>query len=217
MAEIVDVDGTGSMPGDPAAGLGVAFEAGSTGAVTVSGTDSRLLVRNGAASASGISVGYQGAGTLDVESGAVVRIDTGSGPDGGMTVGYGPGATGNARVTGAGSALELVGTGTGITVGYDGTGMLVFANGAAGGAQNGFVGLRGTGDGTIEVRDGATLTFAGTNPQLGFGGSLAWGSPGRRARGVERADRARQRCRHLAWPAGGWRAGMWWAVSVHGR
>ena len=175
---VVEVDGTRSLPGDLAASFGIALQEGSTGGVTISGAGSRLLVRNGSASSPGLSVGYEGGGSLDIQGGGVVQVDTGAGPDGGVTVGSGPRAYGSLTAAGDGSALELVGTGTGLTVGNQGRGTLTLAAGARASAQNGFVGLQAGGDGTIEIRDRAVLEFEGTNPQLGFGGSLAVGLAG---------------------------------------
>lgn len=176
---VIDVDGTNTIVGDPGVGIGIGVQGEGSGAVLVSGAGSTLLLRNGAAAGSGISVGYQGSGTLDVRDGGVVRVDAGAGASSGLTVAFGPQSQGTLVATGTGSSIDLIGTANGLTVGNAGTGTLKLENGATAGAQVAFVGLDGTGSGTLEVRDGAALTVTGTNPLLGTGGFLAVGLAGR--------------------------------------
>lgn len=175
---VLDVDGTATQPGDLGAGFALGLYAGSSGHATVSGAGSMLLVRNGDAEGAGIAVGLAGSGSLDVADGGVVSLDTGSGANSGMTIGNDAGSDGAVSVSGAGSRLDLAGDGTAITLANAGTGSLVLDAGAAASAQVMLLGLAATGAGTLAVRSGAELRLEGTNPFLGYGGSLAVGMAG---------------------------------------
>jgi len=176
---VVDVDGTASEVGDLGAGFALAIEAGSLGSATVEGAGSQLLVRNGAAAGAGVAVGLAGEGSLLVRDGAEVQVDTGSGENSGTTVGNGAGAVGTLTVTGPGSTYELLGTGRGLTVGNAGSGELVVEDGGVfSGAQVAFLGLEATGSGTLRVGANGHFFVDGTNPLLGFGGSLSVGLAG---------------------------------------
>jgi T5SS/PEP-CTERM-associated repeat protein len=177
---VVDIDGTASLEGDPlAAGFAMAVEATSLVTGSISGTDTQLLVRNGAASGSGVAVGLGGEASLLVSDGALVQVNTGTGEFSGTTVGNDAGAVGTLTVTGDGSLYELLGEGRGLTVGNAGRGELVIDDGAVfRGPQVAFLGLEAGGEGTVRVGTGAQLRVEGVNPQLGFGGSFSVGLAG---------------------------------------
>lgn len=175
----LELDGTGNLPGDLAPGFAAGVEPGSVGSVTVSGAGSLIQIRNGDADAAGVAVGLAGQGSLELLAGGELRIDTGTGESSGLTVGNGAGADGLLTASGADTAIELSGEGRGLTVGNAGIGVLELTEGAElTGAQVAFLGLEGSGDGTLRVESGAQLEVAGTNPQLGFGGSLNIGLAG---------------------------------------
>ena len=136
-------------------------------------------MRNGAASGSGVAVGLAGEASLLVDGGALVQVDTGSGENSGTTVGNDAGASGTLTVTGAGSLYELLGTGRGLTVGNAGSGELILDQGGVlTGAQVAFLGLEQAAAGTVRVGPGSELRVEGTNPLLGYGGSLNVGLAG---------------------------------------
>lgn len=175
----LELDGTSNLPGDLAPGFAVGVEAGSVGAVTVSGAGSLIEIRNGDADAAGAAVGLAGQGSLELLAGAELRIDTGTGESSGLTVGNGAGADGLLTASGADTAIELSGEGRGLTVGNAGIGVLELSDGAElTGVQAAFLGLEESGDGTLRVASGAQLEISGVNPQLGFGGALNVGLAG---------------------------------------
>lgn len=175
----LELDGTSNLPGDLAPGFGVAIYAGSVGTATLSGEGSLLEIKNGDADSAGLAVGVDGDGSLALQGGADIHIDTGTGENSGLSVGNGEGSTGDLAASGAGSTIELSGEGRGLTVGNAGTGTLGLSEGAElTGAQVAFLGLTPTSEGTVRVESGGRLEIADTNPLLGFGGSLNVGLAG---------------------------------------
>ncbi|MDH3687439.1 MAG: hypothetical protein OEP95_14495, partial [Myxococcales bacterium] len=180
----ISINGAGSQVGDvPSAGMQAGFEPGSLATVRVSGADSFLGVENGAGDLSGIVVGFQGDGLFTVEDGGSVVVDTGTGLTGGLVCG---GATddgdtagvGVFTVTGAGSEFEMLGTNTSFAIGTTSTGTLEVLDGGLATGQVAFVGLQGSGDGTVRVGSGGSLRLQGENPENGLAAQMLVGMGG---------------------------------------
>lgn len=114
----------------------VAYLAGSTGGVTVTGTDS--LWEN----ATSLSIGNEGTGTILIENGG--RVTSGHTTFIGLSVG----SNGTATITGAESTWEVA---LNMSVGSRGTGTLTISDGAEVSAVGGYVGSWDTGHGTATV------------------------------------------------------------------
>jgi len=154
-------------------------EEGGSATATVSGAGSSVEVLDTGAddTSAGISVGFEGTGSLSVESGALVRVDTGSSAGGGgIAVGgnrllAGTHGTGALTVSGAGSLVEILGATSGIDVGARGPGSLSIGAGAVVDANAGItVGHREDAPGDAVV-DGAGSLLTG-------GGFLVGDRPG---------------------------------------
>ena len=122
---------------------------GSTGAVTVDGAGSSWIV------ASGLTVGNNGSGTLDITGGGAVS---------GMSyahVGIQAGSSGILTVDGAGSSLI---SSDSLSVGYSGDGEVTIANGATVSAPYITIATNGGSSGTINIgaAAGETAVAAGT-------------------------------------------------------
>ena len=101
-------------------GVLIGYNAGSTGTVTVDGTNS-LLESDGV-----ITVGNSGTGTLSISDGAQAKTNGTTGSSHGVRIGNGAGGTGTVTVDGVGSLLESAAQ---IYVGNVGTGKLFVDNG----------------------------------------------------------------------------------------
>ncbi len=174
----IEIDGSDNLAGDQGAAFALGIESTGVGDATVSGAGSLVRVRNGAAELGGLAVGVAGEGTLLVEEGGTIEVDTGTGANNGASLGVDAGSSGSMTVTGAGSSLVLTGMGTALSVGLEGAGTLVLDDGASASAQLGLFALEATSTATVEVGPGAELRFLGANPLLGFGGALQHGSAG---------------------------------------
>jgi T5SS/PEP-CTERM-associated repeat protein len=174
----IEVDGSDNVAGNQGAAFAVGVDAGGVGEATVRGAGSLVRVQNGAAEFGGLAVGVGGQGTLLVDEGAAVEVDTGTGANNGASLGVEAGSTGMLTVTGAGSSLALTGLGTVLSVGLGGDGTLLLEDGASASAQLGIFALEATSTATVQVGSGAELHLTGTNPLLGFGGALQIGSAG---------------------------------------
>lgn len=179
---LVLLDGTSNLPGDLGANVVIALEGTGVGDLTVTGAGSTLRVENGAADGAGVSVGFQGVGTLTIADGGELQVLTGTGANGGGQVGGSgspaqPGGEGLAVVTGAGSKWSV--SEGAFSIGSTSVGTLRVEEGGEAVANNLFVGLQGEGDGVVEVRSGGTVAAKGTDPLLGFGGSGNVGMAGR--------------------------------------
>ena len=115
--------------------------AGSTGAVTVTGSGSQWNNSGSTWPASGLYVGEYGNGTLNVEAGGVVSNDTGH-------IGMASAATGEVTVRGAGSQWNNLG---GLEVGHLGTGTLKVEAGGVVSNTNGYVGRESSSTGAVIV------------------------------------------------------------------
>jgi T5SS/PEP-CTERM-associated repeat protein len=179
----ISINGAGSEAGDsPSSGMQVGFEAGSLGTARVSGPGSFLGVENGAGDLPGLVVGFRGDGQFTVEDGASVVVDTGTGLTGGLVVGGAEegdtSGVGRVTVTGAGSAFEMRGAHNSFLIGGASPGTLEVLDGASATGQVAFVGLRGSGDGTVRVGSGALLQVHGENLENGLGAQLLIGMGG---------------------------------------
>jgi len=126
---------------------------GSTGAVTVTGPGSQWNTSGQ------LFVGYEGNGTLNVESGGVVNSDTHS------NIGFQPGSSGEATVTGLGSQWNNL---INLHVGNSGTGTLNVTDGGVvtvRGAHNveqgwltGAISVGGSGTSTLNITDGGVVS-----------------------------------------------------------
>jgi len=180
----ISINGAGSQASDaPSSGMQVGFEAGSLGTARVSGPGSFLGIENGAGALSGIVVGFQGDGLLTVEDGGSVVVDTGTGLGGGLICGGAEddgdtAGVGVFTVTGPGSEFEMLGTNTSFVIGTTSTGTFEVLDGAVATGQVAFVGLQGSGDGTVRVGSGGTLQVHGENPENILGAQLLIGMGG---------------------------------------
>jgi T5SS/PEP-CTERM-associated repeat protein len=172
----IEMDGANNLAGDLGASFAVGVEASGAGTVLIQDAD--LTVTNGAASPGGVAVAVGGNGIFVLDGGSVA-IDTGTGANGGLSVGTSAGSSGFLHATGADSTIVLSGTGRNLSVGTAGAGELLLEQGASlTGAQVGFVGLEESADGELRVASGAELAITGANPLLGFGGALQVGAGG---------------------------------------
>lgn len=147
--------------------------AGSSGAVTVTGTGSQWIVDYGS-----LYVGHQGEGSLTITDGGVVTSNNG-------TIGSAAGSTGTVLISGQGSQWNVVSGGyylsAMLSVGTFGNARLTIADGGVATSSAGVVGNYGTGialvtgagsqwlagqltvganggDGTLTINDGAKVT-----------------------------------------------------------
>lgn len=147
----------GGVVMDGAGGF-IGTAAGSTGSVSVTGTNSTWL------NAGAIMVGNSGTGTLTVANGGTV------GSDGG-TVGNFAGSSGSVTVTGANSGWA--GGAGDVTVGAYGTGSMLVSNGGRVSNANAFLGQFAGSTGTATVDGaGSSWTNAGIL-EVGIGGNAS--------------------------------------------
>jgi outer membrane autotransporter protein len=129
------------------------------GVVNVDGADSHLFVT--ADSSSGITVGTNGTGTLNITNGGKVTSNSSS------SVGHGKKANGTVNVSGKGSNLTI--TSGGLSVGGSGTGTL---NVTSGGTINSNGGAIAAASGSTGI---ATISGAGSSWDLGADRTLSIG------------------------------------------
>ena len=141
----------------------IGYSAGVTGTATITGPGSSWTTRNG------FYIGYQGNGTLNLQSGGGVGSGIGNGV-GPIYIGYAPGSSGTVNVTGSGSSFNSP---SGIYVGHEGAASLTVASGGTAATSTLFASLADLhGNGTISangaVLDG-NLVF---NTPVGSGGKI---------------------------------------------
>jgi len=142
------------------AGMQIADEAGSTGAVSVSGPGSAINISG---PDSFIEVGRSGTGSLGVTDGAQVTA---------QFVGFGinAGGYGTGLVAGAGSAINAGGYNSGIAVGRYGSGWLTVTTGGFVTTNNIGIGQRYGSYGSVLVTDaGSQLVTAGVDNTISVG------------------------------------------------
>lgn len=135
---------TGGEVLSTSAGLGNAL--GTSGAATVTGSDSKWTINSGT-----LAVGLNGTGSLTIsDGGAVTGIHT--------TIGGNSGGTGDATVTGSGSTLTNTGN---LYVGNDGDGTLTVEDGGTVISDAGYVGTQNGSNSSATVRgSGSTWDMA---------------------------------------------------------
>jgi fibronectin-binding autotransporter adhesin len=135
----------------------IAYATGSTGTVTVSGSGSQWTNNSGS---SGLSVGYSGNGTLNVQNGGTVSNTQGF-------IGNAQGSMGAVTVSGAGAQWT---NSSRLYVGYSGTGTL---NVLSGGSVSNTEGVIGYGQGST-----GTATVSGSGAQWTNSSTLSVGASG---------------------------------------
>ncbi|WP_129778135.1 autotransporter-associated beta strand repeat-containing protein [Peristeroidobacter soli] len=143
-------------------GLLVGLAAGSDGTVTL--TNASTL--NGGAQA---HIGGRGQALLDIQGGSVFSANT-------VTIGRGNGSVGRVHVSGTGSQLNILNTGTidpgTLYVGRDGSGQLIVENGATASVPNYIYAGRSAGStGEIIVRGANSTLTAGQTVYIGYEGT----------------------------------------------
>ncbi|CAI1174430.1 autotransporter outer membrane beta-barrel domain-containing protein [Serratia quinivorans] len=132
---------------------------GSTGVVNVDGPGSELFAT--ADSTSGITVGTNGTGTLNITNGGKVTSNTSS------SLGYGPGSSGTVNVDGPGSNLTI--TDGSIEVGRQGTGILNITSGGTVNSQSGGIGTEAGSVGTATVNGAGSVWNVGPKKGISLG------------------------------------------------
>ncbi len=139
----------------------IAYQSGTQGTVTVTGTGSTWTNRDA------LYVGYGGTGAMNVTGGAVAT------PQYTTDIGYQPGSTGRLGIGGAGSKFTVTDP---LTVGTQGTGSIAITAGGVLSANGTTIGDQSGSQGSITV-DGAGSSFTNGNGPLFVGkngtGSLA--------------------------------------------
>lgn len=131
---------------------------GTSGTVTVSGSNS-MLVSNYATDV----VGGQGSGDLTINGGGTANVS------GTLDVGVSAAAQGTLVVTDSGSTLSV---GDALIIGDGGTGTGMFAAGASASVSNGLtIGNQGGGSGTLSVTDAGTQLSADGGAAIGASGN----------------------------------------------
>jgi T5SS/PEP-CTERM-associated repeat protein len=131
---------------DNTSGYGyIGYESGSTGVVTVSGTNSKWNLNS---TYNGLYVGNSGSGTLSITNGGVVT----SGNYSDAYVGYNDGSTGIATVSGANSNWDM---GDDLYVGYSGNGTLLVTGAGTVGNNSGcgYIGYTSGSTGEVTISD----------------------------------------------------------------
>jgi T5SS/PEP-CTERM-associated repeat protein len=136
------------------AGMDIGSVSGGTGAVTVSGSGSTLVL-NG--NSGGLSVGDSGTGTLTVSSGGAVTITSAAGDN--LLIGASAGGIGTVTVTGSGSSLTTAGLDNVVSVGFaaGATGSLLVESAAQVKTLFLDVGRNGTGTATVSGAESAII------------------------------------------------------------
>lgn len=125
----------------------IGFNAGSTGALTITGTGSDVT------STGSLVVGYSGTGSLSILNGGTYHSNNNA------HLGYSAGKIGSATVDGSGSGLTTVNT---LYVGRSGTGSLTISNGGSVQGATAYVGYNAGSGGTVNLSgSGSTLTTSG--------------------------------------------------------
>jgi fibronectin-binding autotransporter adhesin len=156
--------GTLDVTGNP--GLDIGSADGGSGTVTV--TDSDSTVSASGIDGSGLIVGDQGDGELDIEQGASMQATTDD-PSTYFDAVVGSSGSGEVTVSGTGSSFtagEDGGTNGGLAIGVNGTGTFTVEDGgtlSVPDASNGLsIGVNDDGEGTLEVTDsGSTVSVSG--------------------------------------------------------
>ena len=135
--------------------VGINFDLGVTDTVTVN--DATLNVTQG------LTVGDAGTGTVTIEGGATVD------DSGGGVIGNNAGSTGTLVVTDAGSTLDVTDY---LTIGSSGAGALTIENGATYDGGGLTVGLNAGSMGTLTVSgEGSSISITGSSSGVGVGNS----------------------------------------------
>jgi T5SS/PEP-CTERM-associated repeat protein len=147
-------------PGPTSAAIVLGVNAGTTGTVTISGAGSKLE------SQQSMVVGFDGTGQLDVKDGGELKIDGSI-----FRIGRDKGAVGTVNLVGAASNLTF--GGDTFHIGRDGTGTLNLSQGFQlnSGAADVTVGVDAGSDGTVTLKDAATLWSLGGNLIIGDAGT----------------------------------------------
>lgn len=132
---------------------------GSTGIVSVDGSGSELFAT--ADSSSGITVGTNGTGTLNVTNGGKVTSNTGS------SLGDSQGAKGTVNVSGAGSNFTI--QNGSLNVGRQGTGVLNITSGGTVNSQSGGIGTESGSVGTATVNGAGSIWNVGPKNGISLG------------------------------------------------
>jgi outer membrane autotransporter protein len=132
---------------------------GSTGVVTVDGANSELFVT--ADNSSGITVGTNGNGTLNITNGGKVTTNSGSG------VADSVGSTGTVNVSGTGSNWTI--NKGPLNVGRRGTGVLNITSGGTVNSNGGGIAIESGSQGTATVSGPGSTWNIGTNRILSIG------------------------------------------------
>jgi outer membrane autotransporter protein len=132
---------------------------GSTGIVTVDGSGSELYAT--ADSSSGITVGTNGTGTLNVTNGGKVTSNTTSG------LGDGQGSSGTVNVSGKGSNFTI--QDGALNVGRQGTGELNITSGGTVNSQSGGIGTEAGSVGTATVNGAGSVWDVGPKNGISLG------------------------------------------------
>jgi T5SS/PEP-CTERM-associated repeat protein len=164
----VTVEDGGTLDVTGAPGLDIGSADGGSGTVDVS--DSGTTVSASGMDGSGMIVGDQGVGVLDIEQGASVEATTDD-PSTYFDAVVGSADSGDVTVSGTGSSFtagEDDGTNGGLAIGVDGTGIFTVEDGgtlSVPDASNGLsIGVNDDGQGTLEVTDsGSTASVSGDN------------------------------------------------------
>ena len=157
--------------------LGVATGAGSSGTVVVSGTGGATSRLTLGSATSGIDVGVNGSGTLEVLSGGSVSVQSTAGTINAITVGDAVGSTGSMIVSGTSAVVSMGASTTGLVIGNAGTGELDILGGGAVTLSSAFgilAGVSAGASGTIKVSgSGSSLSaaFPDYGIALGYSGS----------------------------------------------
>jgi T5SS/PEP-CTERM-associated repeat protein len=160
---IVANDGTGTMTVSSGADIvsssatTIADGIGTTGTVTITGASSNWT------QTSGITVGNNGVGTLNVQSGGSLSTSAG-------TIGSGSGSFGTANISGAGSTWTLTNP---LTVGNNGEGVINVTSGGQVSIQNAFwwsIGVNATSQGTATVSGAGSRVDVANDLFLGSAG-----------------------------------------------
>jgi outer membrane autotransporter protein len=148
----LNITGGATVATDSQTDVIIGNQAGSTGAVTVSGEGSSWTIDGT------LSIGVSGAGTLTIQDGDTVSLtDEEGGVGGAVTLGEMSGSTGTLIVNGTGSQLDLQASASqfedpALIIGNEGRGNLVVENGADVTLPETALGESSTGSGSILIQ-----------------------------------------------------------------